>query len=204
MAGMRIPLWLKVGWSVWVLVWMPLYWHQYGLQNFLYFCDLGNLFIAAALWLESPLLFSWQACGLLLFQSLYTIDLIGAVLGGRHIIGGTEYMFDPHLPLFVRLLGLFHIVVPPLLLWAIWRLGYDERGWKYQTLTTWIVVSINYFWRPEFDVNWVRGPFFREQHFVPGIVYLVAYLVAVPVVVYWPTHLILRWWVKRFAVHIRA
>ena len=56
MAGMRIPLWLKVGWSVWVLLWMPVYWHQYGLQNFLYFCDLGNLFIAAALWLESPLL----------------------------------------------------------------------------------------------------------------------------------------------------
>jgi hypothetical protein len=169
MAGMRIPLWLKVGWSVWVLAWMPLYWHQYGLQNFLYFCVVGNLFIAAALWSESPLLFSWQACGLLLYQSLYAIDLIGAVLGGRHIIGGTEYMFDPHLSLLAWLLGLFHIVVPPLLLWAIWWLGYDERGWKYQTLTTWIVVSINYFWRPEFDVNWVRGPFFREQHFVPGI-----------------------------------
>ena len=61
-AGMRIPLWLKVGWSVWVVAWAPLYWHQYGLQNFLYFCDLGNFFIAAALWLESPLLFSWQAC----------------------------------------------------------------------------------------------------------------------------------------------
>ncbi len=25
--------------------------------------------------------------------------------------------------------------------WAIWRLGYDRRGWKYQTLTAWIVVS---------------------------------------------------------------
>jgi hypothetical protein len=198
MAGMRIPLWLKVGWSLWVVVWMPVYWHQYGLQNFLYFCDLGNLFIAAALWLESPLLFSWQACGLLLFQSLYAIDLIGAVLSGRHIIGGTEYMFDSHLPLCVRLLGLFHIVVPPLLLWAIWRLGYDERGWKYQTLSTWIVVPINYFWRPEFDVNWARGPFFREQHLVPGIVYLVAYLMVVPAVVYWPTHLILRWSVRRF------
>jgi hypothetical protein len=198
MAGMRIPLWLKVGWSVWVLVWVPVYWHQYGLQNFLYFCDLGNLFIAAALWLESPLLFSWQACGLLLFQSLYAIDLIGGVLNGRHIIGGTEYMFDPHLRLFVRLLGLFHVVVPPLLLWAIWRLGHDERGWKYQTLTTWIVVPINYFWRPEFDVNWARGPFFREQHFVPGILYLAPYLVVVPLVVYWPTHLILRSWVRQF------
>ncbi len=197
MAGMRIPLWLKLGWSLWVLVWVPVYWHQYGLQNFLYFCDLGNLLIAAALWLESPLLFSWQACGLLLFQTLYTMDLIGAVVSGRHIVGGTEYMFDPHVPLLVRLLSLFHIVVPPLLLWAIWRLGYDGRGWKYQTVTAWVVVPISYFWRPQYDVNWARGPFFREQHFIPGIAYLAVYLVIVPVVVYWPTHLVLRWWVGR-------
>ncbi len=194
MAGMRIPLWLKIAWSVWLLVWIPFYWHQYGAQNFLYFCDLGNFFIAAALWLESPLLFSWQACGLLLFQTLYSIDLIGALLSGKHIIGGTEYMFDPHVPLPMRLLSLFHIVVPPLLLWAIWRLGYDSLGWKYQTLTAWIVVPINYFWRPQFDVNWARGPFFHEQHLVPGIAYLLFYLIAVPLLVYWPTHLFLEWW----------
>ncbi|MGA8490806.1 MAG: hypothetical protein WB711_10310 [Terriglobales bacterium] len=198
MTGMRIPLWLKVGWSLWVLVWVPVYWHQYGLQNFLYFCDLGNLFIAAALWLESPLLFSWQACGLLLFQTLYIIDLVGAVASGRHVIGGTEYMFDPHVALLVRLLSLFHVVVPPLLLWAIWRLGYDVRGWKLQTLTAWIVVPINHFWRPQYDVNWARGPFFREQHLIPGIVYLAVYLVVVPAVVYWPTHLVLRSWVRRW------
>ena len=197
---MRIPLWLKIGWSVWLLVWIPFYWHQYGAQNFLYFCDLGNLFIAVALWLESPLLFSWQACGLLLFQTLYSIDLIGALLSGKHIIGGTEYMFDANVPLPMRLLSLFHIVVPPLLLWAIWRLGYDSRGWKYQTLTAWIVVPINYFWRPQFDVNWARGPFFREQHVVPGIVYLLLYLIAVPLLVYWPTHLFLRWWEGRDAL----
>jgi len=196
MAGMRIPLWLKIGWSLWVLAWMPVYWHQYGLQNFLYFCDLGNLFICAALWLESPLLFSWQACGLLLFQTLYIVDLVGALVSGRHVIGGTEYMFDPHVPFFARLLSLFHVVMPPLLLWAIWRLGYDQRGWKYQTVTAWIVVPINYFWRPQCDVNWARGPFFHEQHLVPGIVYLVIYLVVVPAVVYWPTHLVLRGWAR--------
>ena len=199
MAGMRIPLWLKICWSVWLLVWIPFYWHQYGVQNFLYFCDLGNVFIAAALWLESPLLFSWQACGLLLFQTLYSIDLAGALVSGKHTIGGTEYMFDPHVPLPVRLLSLFHIVVPPLLLWAIWRLGYDSRGWKFQTLTAWIVVPINYFWRPQFDVNWARGLFFREQHLVPGSVYLLFYLIAVPLLVYWPTHLFLQWWDGRDA-----
>ena len=197
MAGMRIPLWLKIGWSVWLLLWIPFYWHQYGVQNFLYFCDLGNFFIAAALWLESPLLFSMQACGLLLFQTLYSIDLIGAVLSGKHIIGGTEYMFDPHVPLPMRLLSLFHIVVPPLLLWAIWRLAYDPRGWKYQTLTAWIVVPVNYFWRPQYDVNWARGPFFREQHTVPGLVYLFGYLIVVPAAVYFPTHWFLAWMTRR-------
>jgi hypothetical protein len=194
MAAMRVPLWLKILWTVWVVVWAPLYWKQYGAQNLLYFCDLGNFFIAVALWLESPLLFSWQATGLLLFQSLYTIDLLGAVLSGRHVIGGTEFMFDYKVPLYLRLLSLFHLVAPPLLLWAVWRLGYDRRGWKYQILTAWVVVPINHFWRPEFDINWARGPFSREQHVIPGSMYLLGYLIVVPLLVYWPTHLALRWW----------
>jgi hypothetical protein len=197
MAGMRLPLWLKVFWSIWVMAWIPIYWRQYGLQNFLYFCDLGNILIAVGLWQESSLIFSWQATGLLLFQTLYIVDLVGALLGGKHIIGGTEYMFDPHVPLFVRLLSLFHVVMPPLLLWTIWRLGYDKRGWKFQTAMTWVVVPINYFWRPQFDVNWARGPFFREQHVAPGLLYLMAYLVMVPLVVYWPTHLLLDWFYSR-------
>ena len=194
---MRLPLWLRIAWTAWVLAWAPLYWRQYGAQNFLYFCDLGNILIALGLWLESPLLFSWQACGLLLFQTLFIVDLGGALLAGRHFIGGTEYMFDPHLSLFMRMLSLFHVVTPPVLLWGIWRLGYDNRGWKLQSLTTWVVVPINYFWRPQYDVNWARGLFFHEQNVVPGLVYLAAYLVLVPVLVYWPTHLLLQWWTAR-------
>lgn len=195
---MRIPLWLKVFWTVWLLVWAPVYWRQYGLQNFLFFCDLGNLLIALGLWLESSLIFSWQAVSLLLFQTLFVIDLLGAVITGRHFIGGTEYMFDPHISLAIRLLSLFHVVTPPLLLWAVWKLGYDRRAWIYQTLTSWIVLPINYFWRPQFDVNWARGPFFREQHVVPGLVYLLAYMIVVPAVVYWPTHRFLEWLSERW------
>lgn len=188
----------EVAWTVWLVVWAPLYWKYYGLQNFLFFCDLGNIFIGIALWLESPLIFSWQACGLLIFQSLYIVDLGGALLTGHHFIGGTEYMFDSSLPLMVRLLGLFHVVTPPLLLWAVRRLGYDRRGWKYQTMTAWIVVPVNYFWRPKFDVNWARGLFFHEQHVVPGWMYLLTYLLVVPLVIYLPTHLFLVWLTNRW------
>ena len=145
------------------MVWAPVYWRQYGAQNFLYFCDLGNFLIAAGLWLESRIILSWQAVGLLVFQTLYALDLIGAVLFGHHIVGGTEYMFDPKVLLFVRLLGLYHLVVPPLLLWSVRRLGYDDRAWKLQTLIAWVLVPINFFWRPEYNVNWARG-LGHEQH----------------------------------------
>ena len=197
MAGMRLPLWLKILWTMWVIVWVPLSWRQYGAQNFLYFCDLGNFFIVVGLWLESPLIFSWQATGLLLFQTLFALDLAGALLTGKHWIGGTEFMFDAHLPLALRLLSLFHVITPPLLLWAIWRLGYDQRGWWLQTLTTWIVVPINYLWGSEQDVNWARGLCFREQHVIAGWSYLLLYLIVVPALVYWPTHFLLQCWAGR-------
>jgi hypothetical protein len=68
MAAMRVPLWLQIGWTIWAIAWVPFYWTQYGLQDFLFFCDLGNLLLMLALWLESPLIFSWQATGLLLLS----------------------------------------------------------------------------------------------------------------------------------------
>jgi hypothetical protein len=191
-----IPLSFKLIWTAWVLVWAFVYWRQYGAQNFLFFCDMGNILITLGLWLESSLIFSWQAVGLLVFQSLYAIDLIGAFLSGRHAFGGTEYMFNPHIPLLVRLLGLYHFVVPPLLLWAVGRLGYDARGFTLQTLTLWIVVPINFFWRGAYNVNWARG-LGHEQHIMPAWLYLVAYLTVVPLVVYLPTHFALRHWALR-------
>jgi hypothetical protein len=196
LANSRIPLWLKLAWTAWVLVWAPLYWKYYGAQNFLYFCDLGNLLIALGLWMESRLILSWQAVGLLVFQTLYSVDLIVAFLFGKHLTGGTEYMFDPAIPLAVRLLGLYHLVVPVLLLWAVRRLSYDRNALKYQIFTTCVVVTINYFWRPEYNVNFARG-IGHEQHLMPGWLYLLGYLVLVPVVVYWPTDWALGRWSQR-------
>jgi len=57
----RIPLWLKVVYTGFVAVLVPYYWRTYGPVNFLWFCDIALLVTLAALWLESPLLFSMQA-----------------------------------------------------------------------------------------------------------------------------------------------
>jgi hypothetical protein len=195
---MRLPLWLKVLWTVWVALWVPVYWREYGLQNFLYFCDLGNFLILAGLWLESRLIFSWQACSLLLFETLFVIDLAGAMLIRRHFIGGTEFMFDANVPLLIRLLSLFHLVTPFLLLWTLARLGYDPRAWKWATAEVWLVAPVNYFWRPQFDINWARGLFQREQHLLPPPIYLLGYLLVVPLILL-PTHWLFQRWARKSA-----
>jgi hypothetical protein len=192
----RIPVSLKIGWTLFVVVWAPVYWKQYGTQNFLFYCDIGNLLILAGLWMESRLLISWQSVGLLVFQFLYAVDLVGASISGHHVIGGTEYMFDATIPLFVRLLGLYHLVVLVLLLWCVRRLGYDRNAWKWQVAELWVLLPINFSWRPGYNVNFARG-IAHEQHLIPAWLYLVAYMVVVPLLVYWPTHRFLQWWAER-------
>ena len=192
----RIPLALKIVWTAWVFIWAPVYFRQYGAQNFLFYCDIGNILITAGLWAESRLILSWQAVSLLVFQSLYALDLIGAYVLKHHAIGGTEYMFDPKIPVLVRVLGLYHIAVPPLLLWLVRRLGCDQSAWKWAALESWVVVPISFFWRPEYNVNFVRG-IGHEQHSMPPWLYLTGYLIVVPVVVYWPTQLALNRWIRK-------
>ena len=177
------------------MVWAPIYWKQYGAQNFLYFCDIGNVLVAVGLWAESGLILSWQAAQLLVFQSLYALDLMGAFVFRHHFVGGTEYMFDPAIPLLVRLLGLYHLAVPPLLLWAVDRMGCDSSAWKWATLETWIVAPINFLWRAQYNVNWARG-LGHEQHVLPSWLYLIGYLVLAPLLVYWPTQRLLQRWMR--------
>ena len=193
-----VPLWLKVGWTAWLALWLPLYWGYYGPQNFLWFCDIANLAMGLALWLESPLLFSMQALSVLAVQILYTADLAFRAALGRHLVGGTEYMFDPAIPLAMRLLSLFHLATPPLLLWALARLGYDRRALPLQTASGWAVLAVCFLaFGPERDLNWVWGPYERQQAWVSPWLWFLACLAGYPLLLWWPTHLALSRWSGR-------
>jgi hypothetical protein len=120
----KIPSVVKLAYSVFVIVLVPYYWVTYSPWNFLFFCDLALLIGAVALWTEDPLLASLPTVGLALPQFLWVLDF----LTGARITGMTSYMFDPELPLFVRGLSSFHGWLPFLLLWMVWRLGYDRRA----------------------------------------------------------------------------
>lgn len=193
-----LPLWLKLGYTAWFLVWIPVYWVENGPANFLWLCDVANIVVVAALWLESPLLFSSQTVSVLLIQLLWMVDVGTRVLAGFHPIGGTEYMFETWRPLAGRLLSLFHVFMPLLLLFAIWRLGYDRRGWRLQTLICWLVLPVSFVvGEPSRNLNWLWAPFGIEQRWLPPLAFLGVAMLAYPLLIYLPTHGALLAWARR-------
>lgn len=185
---------LKIAWTLWVLVWVPVYWRQYGPSTFLWFCDIGNFMILAALWSESALLFSWQAVSVLLVQIAYTIDVAGAALFSRHLIGGTEWMFKDDVPLHVRLASLImHVAAPPVLIWAVRRLGYDRRALLCQIATACVVLPVCWLgWDETLNLNWVWRPFNKPQNVVAPGVFLLVCIVGYSLLLFLPTHLVLN------------
>ncbi len=189
----RIPLWLKVAWTVWLCAYIPVYVHGWGPQAFLWFCNVCNLVVAAALWTESPLLFSWQAVSVLAVQIGWCVDLASRLVFGFHPLHSTEYMFDPKWPLYLRLFSLFHAVMPVLLLWALRRFGFDRRAILVQVAASTVMLPVSWLLGPgEYrNINWTWAPFGREQTWMPPFAYLLVAMVAYPVLLWLPTHVAL-------------
>jgi hypothetical protein len=184
-----LPLWLKIAFTAWMVLWVPAYAWHHGPQNFLWLCDICNFILLIAVWMESRLLFSSQLVAVFIPSVLWTFDVAWAAAFNVHPIGGTQYMFDPAIPLHIRLLSLFHIVVPPLLLWCVWRLGFDRRGLALQSALTCILLPATYLLTdPEKNINWVWGLFGERQTFVHPWLYVALCVVCYPLVIYLPTH----------------
>jgi hypothetical protein len=196
----RIPMAVKLACTAFMGVLVPYYWVTYTPWNFLFFCDVALLMTLAALWLESPLLASIPAVGITLPQLLWVLDFL---TGGR-VVGMATYMFDPRYPLFVRGLSLFHGWLPFLLLWLVWRLGYDRRALLAQTVLTWALLLVCYLIAPgppapvsnpnaAVNINYVFGlSADRSQTWMPPGLWLALLCVGLPVCLYLPTHLLLR------------
>jgi len=189
-----IPLWIKLAYTLFVLLLVPVYWLEHGPANFLWGSDIALLVTLVALWAESALFASMMALAILLPELAWNIDFFWRLSFGADALRllGTQYMFDPELPLLVRGLSLFHVFLPVLLVWLVCRLGYERRALVYQSVLAWVVLPATYlFTDPKANINWVRG-FGREpQAWMPAPVYLVLLMIAIPLVVYLPTHLLL-------------
>jgi hypothetical protein len=188
----QIPLWLKIGYTVFVCILVPIYWLQYGPANFLWFSDISLFTVTLALWLHSSLLASTMAVGVLLLELFWNFDFFARLIFGFKAGGISAYMFDSARPLYLRLLSLFHVVLPPILFWLVYVLGYDRRAFFTQTLLAWIVLPLSYlFTTQKANINWVLGFGNKPQEKLRPLFHLILMMLAFPVLVYFPSHVLL-------------
>ncbi len=120
----------------------------------MFLCNLSAVLTAWALWRSHVLLLSSQAVGLPLISAVWTVDVLSRLLTGHHLIGGTQYMWDARLPLFTRLLSLYHVAIPLAQVAALRRTGYDRRGYALQCAIALLAVIAGRLCGPQGNINY--------------------------------------------------
>ncbi len=194
---------------------IPFYWKTYGPINFLYMCDLALFLTLGAIWFESPLMAGMAAVGILLPQCVWIIDICIRLVTG-HSIGMTEYMFKETIPVFAKMLSLYHLWLPCLLVYLVYKKGYDRRSLVCWTALMWAVMVICYLFTPPppvdpanpnspVNINYVFG-FGPEkaQTLMHPHLYVVSLMVGLLLFIYMPTHWVLKWIDWRLKVKKRS
>ena len=199
----RIPFLVKCLYTAYMAVLIPVYWKTYGPTNFLYFCDIALIMTLFALWLESSLLVSAAAVGIVLPQALWAIDFIATGIGWP-LSGMTGYMYDDALPVHARFLSFFHFWLPFFLLWLLRHTGYDPKGLPLWTVIALVAVYICYFFLPAppapannpglpVNVNYVFG--FSDQAaqtWMPPLVWFFLLQAMLVGLIFLPSHWLLK------------
>jgi len=186
------PDWLRWAALAWLVIWAAIYSRTWGAANFLHLSDVAVILTCIGLWSNSALLISSQAVASLAVDTVWTLDVAWKICSGRHLIGGTEYLFDTNYPLWVRLITLFHVAMPLLLLWALHRSGYDRRGWALQSAIALPVFIASRYTVPAQNTNFAFADPFFHRAWGPAPLHVTVIFLFMLLVVYLPTHFLLR------------
>lgn len=187
---------------------IPVYAVNYGMTNFLWFCDVALIVTLLGLWREDRLLISIASVAIVLPQLFWVIDFAyGLVTSGGTLFSLAAYMFESDRSLFLRGLSMFHLWLPFVLLYAVWKLGYERRALKFQVVLS-SAVLVGAFLAipmptgepsplspesyPAGNVNKVLGwdDASLPQKSMHPLAWLSILIAAYPICVYMPSHLV--------------
>lgn len=187
------PAFPRMRWAAaaWLCLWLPAYSHYYPLSHFLALCDLAVVLTCIGLWRGDALVLSSQAVSSLVVDSAWALDVLWRLLLGHHLIGGTEYMWGARWPLQLRLLSLFHVLWPALLLWALRRVGYDRRGLALQSAIAAAAMAAARMLDPGANLDFVLRDPFLHRSIGPAPLHVTLMIAGLVLLIYLPTHVVL-------------
>ena len=186
-SGHPFPV-LRLVVAAFLAVYVPAYAIAYGFANFLFLCNLSVILAAAGILWASPLLVSSQALAATAVGAAWALDAGSRLLVGRHLFGGTEYMWDPRWPAFTRALSLYHVALPVVLAWALRKLGYDRRALILQSSIAVTGVLVGRSLGAEANVNYAFADPFFKRALGPAPVHVAVTAAALVLVAYLPLH----------------
>ena len=139
-----VPFGVKISYYAFMAVMVPVYATHYSLINFVSVCQLHLFLVLAGFLMNTRLFISMSALGILILQLFWCIDLICEIVG-INFVGGTKYMYNSNIPLYVRILSLYHGWFPFFLLYLIKKVGYDQRALFYQYILSNIIGGVSYY-----------------------------------------------------------
>jgi hypothetical protein len=190
-----VARWLALAWLVFFL---PYNWKAHGPWNLLFLCDVAVILSCIGIWRGSALLLSSQALFSLLVQGAWTLDLLLLLHRGRGLWRGptliSGWMLNPEIPLFFRGVSLYHAVWPFLLIWCVWRVGYDRRALWLQSIISAVVVSASLLAPSELNLNGAHDLFGRSWQ--PAALHVGIVVGGLIALAYLPTHVVLSRWLS--------
>lgn len=188
-----VPLWLKLAYTAMAVVVLVIYFFQRGPSNYLWFSDIALIAMIPALWLENAFVASLMACAVLVPEALWSVSFFGRLFFGLRVIGLADYMFEEQSPRWLRALSLFHVPLLLVLIFAVWRLGYDTSVYPYAVALAWIALPVTLLVSTvEANINHVhRLPVRWGAGLSPGQ-RLGVLMAGIPLLLQLPAHLILR------------
>lgn len=173
-----------------VIFLIPIYWYNYGLQNFLWLSDIGLFLTLVGLWTNSNLLISISAVSVLLVELIWNLDFFLHLVFNIKVIKLSDYMFNKKYSIPLRLLSLFHIFMP--IIWIIYLMqnGYNQEAIYYSIFLYWVILLLTYlFTDPIENINWVFLPQINKKiGFISPISWILLLFILFPLLIFFPTH----------------
>jgi len=191
-----VPLAARIGFTLWMAVWVPVVVSTQGPQNFWWLCNLAQFLLLWAVWRGDALIASSQAGVVVLVGLVWSLDFAAAWIVGESPTGITAYMFDDALPLALRVTSIYHVWLPVFAVWLVRRLGFDRRGVGLQcAIATLAIFGGWVFGDPNRNLNYTHAPFGIEQVWLPPPLYVAVVCLGTALLVLLPGH----WLVGRLA-----
>jgi hypothetical protein len=187
-----IPFWFKLAYTAFVAVIVVIWLKHYGWRNLLWFSDIALIGAVPALWFDDAALASILAVAVLGPELLWNVDFLLRLVTGRRVVGLTEYMFEAERPRILRLLSLFHVPLPLLLIWMLHEYGFAAPVALPGAvlLAALVLPASRLFGSAEANINWSYG-LSRIQARLSPVAYVALLFAGFVLLVFVPTNLLL-------------